>query len=313
MDKLAGLTQTYLDRLTIEAQAQARCGNLPAYIPLLSNPNRCLDLAMRVQRIDGQIFSVGAKEYRFPLMSISKPFVLLYLLQQSNRDLVLDRVSLRPSEYPYNSIAQLELDRYQPRNPMINSGAIALAALLPGETAWERCQNLCDWLNECSGSQLSLDVNMLESVRSQPNPINHTIAHLLYRHRQIDANGWPSAREIDIALDTYEHTSCISGTLEDLTKLGLLLAQPRSFIPQIDRSKVNAVMFSCGLYEESHKYAIEIGLPIKSGVSGGLLAIVPSEGAIAIYSPPLNPAGNTVAGLYAIEQLARSFNLSVFE
>jgi glutaminase len=118
---------------------------------------------------------------------------------------------------------------------------------------------------------------------------------------------------IDRALDIYQHTSCISGTLDDLTQLGLLLAKPQSQIPQLDRRMVNALMLTCGLYEDSGAYAVKIGLPIKSGVSGGLLAIVPGSGAIATYSPPLDRSGNSVAGLWAIERLSDRLSLSVFD
>jgi len=304
MNKLAKLTQIQLDRLIIQARSSAQTGKLPNYIPLLSNPNRCLDLVIRVHCNDGQILSAGAEDRRFPFMSLIKPFVLLYLLQQSDRSKALNWVGIKSSEYPYNSLAQLEIDRSKPRNPMINSGAITLAALLPGDTASACCQNLCDWLNEFAGSNLSLDPNMLASVRSLPNPINRAIAHLLYRSGSIDS--------IETALDIYQHTSCISGTLDDLTKLGLLLAKPQIHVQPIDRQTVNALILTCGLYEDSGMYAVKIGLPIKSGVSGGLLAIVQSVGAIATYSPPLDPAGNSVAGLWPIEQLAQTFNLSIF-
>jgi glutaminase len=305
MSKLAGLTQIQLDEILIQARSSAELGELPTYIPPLANPSRRLDLGIQVRQIDGRVLSVRADNYRFPLMSVIKPFVLLYLLKQSNRDLVLDRIDIRSSEYAFNSIAQLELDRHKPRNPMINSGAITLAALLPGDTVASRCQKLCDWLNRASGSQLTLDLDMVAAVRSLPNPINQAITHLLHRSGYVDS--------IDPALDVYQHTSCISGTLDDLTQLGLLLAQPHSQILPRDRRMVTALMLTCGLYEDSEAYAVKIGLPIKSGVSGGLLAIVPGAGAIATYSPPLDRAGNSVAGLVAIAQLTDRLNLSMFD
>jgi glutaminase len=305
MSKLAGLTQIQLDDILMQARSSAEKGELPTYIPPLSNPNRRIDLGIQVRQIDGRVLSVGAENYRFPLMSLIKPFVLLYLLNQSNRDLVLDRIDIRSSEYAFNSIAQLELDRHKPRNPMINSGAITLAALLPGDTAASRCQQLCDWLNRSSGSQLTLDLDMVAAVQSLPNPLNQAITHLLHRSGYVDSIG--------PALDVYQHTSCISGTLDDLTQLGLLLAQPHSQILPRDRRMVTALMLTCGLYEDSGSYAVKIGLPIKSGVSGCLLAIVPGAGAIATYSPPLDRSGNSVAGLVAIERLTDRLNLSIFD
>jgi glutaminase len=298
--------------------AQARSiveteGDLPAYIPLLADPDRRFDLAIQIHQVNGEILSSdGAQTFRFPLMSPIKPFVLLYLLQQSDRDLVFDRVGKIPSELPYNSLRQLEIDRSKPRNPMINSGAIALAAMLPGDTASNCCQNLCDWLNQLAGSQISLDLAMLASVRSAPNPINQAIAHLLNRGGYLDLPGLVPALAIARSLDIYEQICCLSGSIADLGKLGLLLATSQNNLPASDVRIVNALMFTCGMYEESGRYAVSIGLPMKSSVSGCVLAIVPGAGSIAVYSPPLNLAGNSIASLFILERLAQTFNLSIF-
>ncbi|MCY7282883.1 MAG: glutaminase [Cyanobacteria bacterium CAN_BIN43] len=304
MSKLAALTQSQLDHWIAQALLKTHSGHLPRHIPLLANPDRHREFTIQVRRIDEQTFSGGVAKYHFPFMSLIKPFVMLYLLQQSGHELVLSQVDVRPSEYPFNSLAQLEADQSKPRNPMINSGAIALAALLPGETASSRCHDFCQWLNQRSGSQLTLDHTMLESVESLPNPINQAIAHVLNQAGYLDS--------IETTLDTYQQICCLSGTVGDLTKLGLLLAKPHVNLEPMHQRMVNALMLTCGLYEESGRYAVQIGLPIKSGVSGGLLAIVPGEGAIACYSPPLDRAGNSVAGLFLLEQLAQTFNLSVF-
>jgi glutaminase len=312
--KLASLDRTQLNDLLTESRSIVEtAGDLPAYIPLLAEPNRRFDLAIQVHRVNVEILSsVGAEIFRFPLMSLIKPFVLLYLLQQSNRDLVFERVGKIPSDRSYNSLAQLEFDRYKPRNPMINSGAIALAALLPGDTASNCCQNFCDWLNRLAGSQISLDLDMLTSVRSSPNTINQAIAHLLHRGGYLDSHGSLPALAIAKTLDIYEQICCLSGTIKDLGKLGLLLAIPQNNLPVSDLQVVNALMLTCGMYEESGIYSVSIGLPLKSSVSGCVLAIVPGEGAIAVYSPPLNLAGNSIASLFILERLAQIFNLSIF-
>jgi glutaminase len=297
--KLAALDLAQLNDLLTEARSTVEtAGELPAYIPLLADPNRRFDLAIRVDRVNGEILSSnGSETFRFPLMSLIKPFVLLYLLQQSECDLVFDRVGKTPSDRAYNSLAQLEIDLYKPRNPMINSGAIALAALLPGDTAANCCQNFCDWLNRVAGS---------------PNTINQAIAHLLHRGGYLDARGLPPALAIAKTLDVYEQICCLSGTIKDLGKLGLLLASPQHHLPASDLQIVNALMLTCGMYEESGTYSVSIGLPMKSSVSGCVLAIVPGEGSIAVYSPPLNLAGNSIASLFILERLAQTFDLSIF-
>ena len=312
--RLAALDLAQLNDLLTESRSKVETASeLPAYIPLLADPKRYFDLAIQVHQVNGEILSSdGAETFRFPLMSLIKPFVLLYLLQQSDRDLVFERVGKTPSDRPYNSLAQLEIDRYKPRNPMINSGAIALAALLPGDTASNCCQTFCDWLNQLAGSQISLDLDMLASVRSSPNTINQAIAHLLHRGGYLDSHGSLPAPAIAKTLDVYERVCCLSGTIEDLGKLGLLLASPQYHLPASDLQVVNALMLTCGMYEESGIYSVSIGLPLKSSVSGCVLAIVPGEGAIAVYSPPLNLAGNSIASLFILERLAQTFNLSIF-
>ena len=312
--RLSAFNQTQLNDSIAQSRSKAETeGELPAHIPLLADPNRRFDLAIQVHQVNGEILSsIGAETFRFPLMSLIKPFVLLYLLQQSNRDLVFERVGKKPSDLPYNSLAQLKIDQYKPRNPMINSGAIALAALLPDDTASNCCQNFCDWLNQLAGSQISLDLDMLESVRSYPNPINQAIAHLLNRGGYLDSHGLLPALAIAKALDVYEQICCLSGTIKDLGKLGLLLASPQNNLLASDLQIVNALMLTCGMSEESGAYSVSIGLPLKYSISGGILAIIPGEGAITVYSPPLNLAGNSIASLFILEQLAQTFNLSIF-
>jgi glutaminase len=113
-------------------------------------------------------------------------------------------------------------------------------------------------------------------------------------------------------LDTYNHLCCLAGTVQELAQLGLLLSRTASAIQRHTQQIVNALMLTCGLYEASGEVAVRIGLPIKSGVSGGLLAIVPRQGAIAIYSPAINAAGNSVAGLFLLEKIVHHLDLSIF-
>lgn len=287
----------------VRARAKAQAGQLPDYIPLLAKADP-LEFAVHIQRIDGQTYSVGEMKRSFPLMSVVKPFLLLFLLEQLGEQAVFKRVGMEPSEQPFHSLTQLAADRGFPRNPMINSGALTLAALLPGQTGAIRCETLRQWLNQQAGSQLVLDEAMLASVRSLRNEANQALAHLLEKAGAIE--------EIPDTLDTYNHICCLSGTVMDLARLGLLLAKPHRQLSPLHQRMVNALMLTCGLYEASSQFAVRVGLPTKSGVSGALLSVVPGEGAIACYGPTLDPAGNSVAGLFLIEQLAQALNLSVF-
>lgn len=301
--RLAALTQTQLSSFAVQAQTHIQEGQLPNYIPLLFQTNPSY-LAVQVQGVDGQIHVFGDATQAFVLMSVIKPFALLCLLEELGDRAVFSRVGLKPSEQPFNSLTQLEADQGWPRNPMINSGAIVLADLLPGSDAPSRTAFLCQWLNQRAGTQLRLDEQMLHSVRSAGGKRNREIAALLMKFGQL--------KNEEMAIDTYNQICCLSGTVADLAKLGMLLTQCAEFIRPQHRRLVNALMMTCGLYEASGEFAVRVGLPTKSGVSGALLSVVPSQGAIACYSPTLDQAGNSVAGLFLLEQLTQFLDLSVF-
>ncbi|HEY9666090.1 MAG TPA: glutaminase A [Coleofasciculaceae cyanobacterium] len=300
---LATLTQAQLDAWTIEAKTQTQGGQLPNYIPLLAQTNSSW-FAVQIRGLEGQVFSAGDVRLSFPLMSVVKPFLLLFLLEHLGAQAVFSRVGLEPSDQPFNSLSQLQADGGRPRNPMINSGAIALASLLPGQDAHSRCKNLCHWLNERSHCHLVLDEAMLKSVRSLPNERNRAITQLLAESGYLDST--------EIALDTYNHICCLSGTITDLALLGMLLAHNTSMTLPENRRTINALMMTCGLYQASSRFAVEVGVPTKSGVSGAIVSVVPAQGAIACYSPALDETGNSKAGLFLLRQLAHRLDLSVF-
>jgi glutaminase len=297
------LTQQHLENWVAQAGHKGHVGQVPTYIPQLATVNRDL-IAIAVRLSTLPPLNAGSLNQQFVLMSVIKPFVLLFLLEHLGQQAVFERVGVQPSELPFHSLAQLTADRGFPRNPMINSGAIALADLLPGGDGRLRCAVLCDWLNRLSGSRLALDEAMLASVQSLNNETNLAIANMLLQSDYLNSTA--------TALDTYNHICCLAGTIDDLAKLGLLLAHPQSAIAPFHQRVVNAIMLTCGLYETSSTVAVQIGVPIKSGVSGALLAIVPRQGAIACYSPPLDESGTSVAGLWLIEQIVDAIDLSLF-
>ncbi len=299
---LDALTQDQLDAWVSVAKTKTQLGRLPDYIPLLAQ-TKPSTVAVEIQTTQGKTFAAGEVMQPFALMSVIKPFLLLFVLERLGADEVFKQVGMQPSDQPFHSLTQLSSDRGHPRNPMINSGAIALAALLPGRDGAARCQALCEWLNRLADTHLALDQAMLTSVRSMANESNRAIAHMLSQAGHLTS--------VEMALDTYNHICCLSGTVRDLAQLGLLLASSCGIARQ-HQQIVNALMLTCGLYEASGAFAVRIGLPTKSGVSGALLSIVPKKGAIAAYSPAIDPTGNSVAGLFLLEKLATHLNLSIF-
>jgi len=303
LKRLNRLSNTDLLAWVQQAKTHADKGQVPERIPqlALADPRW---FAVHICCESGQTYSQGDTTCVFPLMSVIKTFSLLYLLEHLGAEAVFQWVGVEPSDAPFNSLEQLVADRGHPRNPMINSGAITLADKLPGKNATDRTHLFCQWLNRLAGCQLSLDEMMLASVRATRSSANLAIANYLAEAGHLE--------NIETALDTYEQICCISGRVEDLALLGKLLAFENSFLSSQHRQIVNAVMLTCGLYEASAQFAVKIGLPMKSGIGGGLLAIVPGEGAIACYSPALDNIGNPVGAIAFVEALAQKLQLSVF-
>ncbi|MDB9543367.1 glutaminase [Microcystis aeruginosa CS-1036] len=292
MNRLARLRVEDIQAWIGEVHLLDRKGQTPYYIPVLNRVNPEV-FALQIHCLEGEILSWGDETVTFPLMSVIKPFLLLYLLNHLGEDAVFRRVGKQASSYPFNSLTQLQEDSGFPRNPLINSGAIALADLLGGKTPESRCENLLLWLNKMGNCQLFLDRSVLESVHSYPNVHNQALS------LELEKNGYISHRYL--ALETYNRICCLSGKIADLANLGkLILAAPFGEI-------ILEIMTNCGLYEASEKFAIEVGFPTKSGVSGALLSILSDEGVIACYSPLLNEQGNSVLGLDLLTKLSDFF------
>ncbi|ELP54386.1 glutaminase family protein [Microcystis aeruginosa TAIHU98] len=292
MNRLTRLRVEDIQAWIGEVHLLDRKGQTPYYIPVLNRVNPEV-FALQIHCLEGEILSWGDETVTFPLMSVIKPFLLLYLLNHLGEDAVFRRVGKQASSYPFNSLTQLQEDSGFPRNPLINSGAIALADLLGGETPESRCENLLLWLNKMGNCQLFLDRSVLESVHSYPNVHNQALS------LELEKNGYISHRYL--ALETYNRICCLSGKIADLANLGkLILAAPFGEI-------ILEIMTNCGLYEASQQFAIEVGFPTKSGVSGALLSILSDEGVIACYSPLLNEQGNSVLGLDLLTKLSNFF------
>lgn len=302
--RLGRITVSDVEHLVSASRAHALTGRLPKYIPSFARANPHW-FAVHVEMPLNQQVAVGNVEISFSLMSVVKPLLLLYALEQCGEERVFSAVGTQPSDLPFNSLMQLQADQGVPRNPMLNSGAIALCSLLPGHNGADRCERFRRWLNRQSHAMLTLDHGTLSSVKSLPNEQNRAIAQMLGDHGRLYSS-------VSDAIDTYERVCCLAGTVADLAQLGMLLAQPRATIQPQSCQRVTALMLTCGLYEASSRFAMDVGLPSKSGVSGAILSILPREGAIACYSPPLDAIGNSAGGTYFLQQLSQHFHLSLF-
>ncbi|WP_017306933.1 glutaminase [Spirulina subsalsa] len=291
------LSTEQLQKWLNEGLKLSQNGNLPTYIPQLAavDPGGG---AVCVQGMGGEVYRVGNVTLCFPLMSVIKPFVLLYVLQEVGEEILGRRVGMSPSALPYYSWEQLAVDGGFPRNPMLNSGAIALCDLMPGNTATERTERFRLWLNEGAGCGLRLDEGVLDSVRSHPNLRNLKLVKILTQAGHL--------QEPELALDTYQQVCCLSGAIADISQLGMMLLQPPPTVTPQDCEQVLEIMLTCGLYEDSPHFAQRVGIPLKSGVSGLVLGVIPQTGVMACYSPPLNEQGHSIAGLWWVETLVKN-------
>jgi glutaminase len=268
-----------LEKLLAAAKLETAKGKLPSYIPLLANVDPQA-IAIATISTDQEMQVAGEHHLTFPLMSAIKPFLLFYLLEILGGDRLFQLVDRQASPLPFNTIPI-----GKPPNPMLNCGAIAICSLL------DHGQDLQVWLNQRSGANLSIDHGMLDSVRSVAHRRNLEIAAQLQNSGML--------HNPDRALATYEEVCCLRGNVKDLAKIGsLLIASQFSTV-----ATVLEIMTDCGMYETSAAFALEIGLPAKSSISGAILAIAPQQMAIACYSPALDSFGHSVAGMYLLKHL----------
>jgi glutaminase len=279
------------------------------YIPELGNADAAwLGLALRTCR--DEAFSIGDADRRFTLQSISKVFGLAALLEYEGTA-VFDRVSAEPSGDSFHSIVRLEEEAGHPRNPYINAGALCVTSRLPGRTAAEKVNVIRELLHTAGAEDLEINEAVYESER-RTGSRNRALAHYMEHWGVLDG-----AEE---AVDAYFRQCSLLVDARRLARIGLFLAN-RGVDPVSGRRVVSedhsrilvALMTTCGLYDAVGDFAIRVGLPAKSGVSGGILAVVPGEMALAAYGPGLDRKGNSVGGKLALEYFSRETGASLFD
>jgi glutaminase len=285
-------------------------GMLADYIPelTLANPNW---FGISVVTVDGQSFDVGDFEQLFTIQSVSKPFVFGMALAEHGREAVLNKVGVEPTGEAFNAIV-LDERSNRPFNPLVNAGAIATADLIPGQDLAERLKNLLATLSAYAGRELHLDNAVFLSERRTGHR-NRAIAHLMLNFGMV-------SEQVHDSLELYFQQCAILVNAHDLAVMGATLANagvnPVSRQCVIDSQYVKdvlSVMLSCGMYDYAGEWAYRVGLPAKSGVGGGICAVVPGRAGIGILSPLLDSRGNSVRGIKVCEELSSRFGLHAFE
>jgi glutaminase len=302
--------QTILEEIENEIQPLLTQGALPNYIPALSEVNP-LEFAMSLQLFDGTSYHIGNTALNFSIQSISKVFSFTLALDYYGKELY-KRVGHEPSGNPFNSLVQLEYENGIPRNPFINAGAIVTAdslVCLYGKKTFETILNFIQ--------KITLDESIIYDKTIFKSELkngykNFALINMLKSYKNI-------YNEIDDVIQTYFKQCSIMMNTQQLSKAMLFLANHginplnnEQIITESKAKRINSLMLTCGHYDASGDFAYKVGLPGKSGVGGGIVAIVPKKMSICVYSPRLNTQGNSLVGTKALELFTTKTGLSIF-
>ncbi|PVB61179.1 glutaminase [Labrenzia sp. 011] len=280
------------------------------YIPFLASvPSDLLGIA--VVTASGETHTMGDAGYGFAIESISKVFTLALVLERIGAEAVREKIGADPTGLPFNSVMALELHNGKPLSPLVNAGAIASASLAPGDSADASWDAILDMQSRFAGRPIQLSATVNKSEQ-ETNFHNRAIAWLLYSAGSCFCDPVK-------AVDVYTRQCSTLVTAEDLAVMGATLAaggvNPRTgeqVIKPEHTAPILAEMMMEGLYTASGDWAYTVGLPAKSGVGGGIMAVVPGVMGIAAFSPPLDTAGNSVRGQAAVAAVAKSLGYNLF-
>jgi len=285
-------------------------GTNASYIPALANvPSHLFGIA--VVTADGQVFEVGDSQTCFAIESISKVFSMALAMEEVGADALHKKVGADPTGLPFNSVIAVELHGGKPLSPLVNAGAMSTVSLLPAATPDERWAKLLDGYGRFAGHKLEL-IDEVYTSEAATNFHNRGIAWLLYSYGTMYSE--PMA-----ACDVYTKQCSVAISAKDLATMGATLAgggvnplTGRRVVAAANVPHILAEMTMEGLYDASGDWAFTVGLPGKSGVGGGILAVAPGVLAIAAFAPPLDAVGNSVKGVLAVTQVANALNLNVY-
>lgn len=303
--------QTLIDSIRQEAMPLLGEGRVADYIPELANidPRK---LGIAVAMTNGDLVKSGDAEEPFSIQSISKIFTLTLALGKVG-DVLWKRVGREPSGTPFNSIVQLEHDRGIPRNPLVNAGAIVVTdVVLAGHQPREAIGDIIQLIRFLSNDETILIDPAVARSENKHGYRNRALANYMRAFGNL-------VHPVELVLGVYFHHCAIVMNCCQLARAGIFLANKgrvlfgaQSVVSSVRAKRINALMLTCGQYDASGDFAFRVGLPSKSGVGGGIVAIVPNLATIAVWSPALSPEGNSLVGTHVLEQIAARAGWSVF-
>jgi glutaminase len=284
-------------------------GQVAGYIPELKviDPEK---FGVHLCTLDGQQYGIGDNKEKFSIQSIAKVLALTLAFQQKG-EAIWERVGVEPSGSSFNSLWQLEYEHGKPRNPLINSGAIVICDMLC--SLFDKPKDaLLDFVRKISGKK---DIQSSAKVASSEKGLGYRNAALI---NMMKSSG-NIQNEIGHVLDLYYFLCAIELTCEELATTFLLFANRGRLVSTGEEvisssmaKRINAIMQTCGFYDEAGEFTFKVGLPGKSGIGGGIVAIHPGHYSVAVWSPPLNRKGNSVRGIHLLEKLTTVTGSSIF-
>lgn len=287
-------------------------GKVASYIPELAKASPD-GLGIHIMDAEGHSVSAGDCGVTFTMQSISKVFTLILALMDHGEEAVFFNVGMEPTGDDYNSMIKLELvEPGIPFNPLINAGAITVSSLVAGDCKTEKSQRILEFFRKLAhNDRLGYDEAVYQS-ESETGHLNRSLAYFL-KHNGVLKD------DVEDVLAVYFRHCSIEVTCTDLARMALVLAYDgtdpisgEELIPRRYVQIAKTFMTTCGMYNASGEFAIQVGLPAKSGVSGGILTLVPGQFGIGLVGPALNRKGNSIAGVHLLERLSKEFQWSMF-
>jgi glutaminase len=294
--------QAVLASIADELQPRLGEGRVASYIPALARvPQEQFGIALCAA--DGREALAGAASTPFSIQSISKIFTLTLAMQRVG-EWLWERIGREPSGDPFNSLVQLEHEQGVPRNPLINAGAIAVADRLASACSDPKAEIL-QLISQLAGEPIAFDHEVAHS-EAATGFRNMALANLMKSFGKLD-------NPVASVLDIYFHQCSLAMSCLQLARAGrFLMNDGGGLIDARQARRVNALMLTCGTYDSAGEFAFRIGLPCKSGVGGGILAVLPGQFSLCVWSPGLGRSGNSLLGMLALESFVEKTGLSLF-
>ena len=304
------INNAMLEAILAEIRPLIGRGKVADYIPALASVSGD-KLGIAISTVDGQHFAAGDAHERFSIQSISKVLSLVVAMNHYQEEEIWQRVGKDPSGQPFNSLLQLEIEQGKPRNPFINAGALVVCDMLQSRLSAPR-QRMLQIVRQLSGVQDIAYDPVVARSEFEHSARNAAIAWLMKSFGNFH-------NDVATVLQNYFHYCALKMNCVELAQTFLFLAHQghaphlgEDVVSPMQARQINALMATSGMYQNAGEFAWRVGLPAKSGVGGGVVAIVPHEMAIAAWSPELDETGNSLAGVAALEQLTKRLGRSVY-